>query len=362
MKSTRLLLLFASGIGFLYGCSSYLEDTPTDNEEMIEVSFTLSGEISVSVNETPMDNTRAGESTSDDLYGIQVLQDGEKYAFGLFDNVAKMKLFLHSGHSYKAICSSIKNGKTVLKYYNTTYGTGFGKIWYMYDSESGVPHSCSQNGSNLNCYVTVADAVDPASMQSERISYYGFGFPFVHSSGSMYVTTAGVGGYSGVPTTVDNQFTYSSEFGMDYLSEGMTITAADLWEKYPSLERFYGESASFQAIKGNTTVSIPLKSTSFSFQCSISGITDGKVSLTINNDTKTLIEENGITSSFVSDINTYCFNNVEDAWKYNDYMENFTISMIWTRGFGGVVQDLGSQMIQLKRGKKNTVEIALDTN
>ena len=57
----------------------------------------------------------------------------------------------------------------------------------------------------------------------------------------------------------------------------------------------------------------------------------------------------------------YSFNNIVDAWTYDDYTENLTVSMKWMRGVG-IEQDLGSQVIQVKRNALNTITIALDTD
>ena len=60
-----------------------------------------------------------------------------------------------------------------------------------------------------------------------------------------------------------------------------------------------------------------------------------------------------------SDGQVFAFNDIYNAWLYADnYTENLTVSIQWTRGIG-ITQDLGSKVIQVKRGQMNIVHITL---
>lgn len=149
---------------------------------------------------------------------------------------------------------------------------------------------------------------------------------------------------------------------MDMISQGITINSATKNRvRYPNCLRYYGIADKFTASGTNKQINLALKSVGFGLQYKITGVTDGTVSLTIKNDDKTFYANNDITSSYTSSINYWGFENIEDAYNYDDYTENLTVSMKWMRGVG-IEQDLGSQMIQVKRGAVNVVEIALDTN
>lgn len=132
---------------------------------------------------------------------------------------------------------------------------------------------------------------------------------------------------------------------------------------YPQVDRYYGKSGSYTATYGNTTpVTIDMKHVVFGLKYKITGITDGSVSITIKNDDKTFFEQTGITADFTSEQKLYCFTDILSAWQYADgYAENVTVSMTWARGVG-VTQDLGSQVVQVKRNAMNTINISLGSD
>ncbi len=92
----------------LPGCTKEHSPEVNSDGEMVLVHLNLGGEIDVE--ETPL--TRA--FTSDDLIGVQVYQGSDYYAYGLFDDVSKMKIYLHSGKTYKFVCTVVKNGKSII--------------------------------------------------------------------------------------------------------------------------------------------------------------------------------------------------------------------------------------------------------
>lgn len=345
----------------------------TDDEtgNLIEASFSFSGDVLIQ--EEPMDQTRSEESGSEDLYGIQVYQNGQKYAYGLFDNPGDMKIFLHTGKTYSFVCTLIKNGKNYV-YFQVErtpidYIVGGGNYW------QDDPHFLTRELFIDGYYTTtVYNKRYEGNPSSQRLFAFGSGytFPFVLTlANSISLPTGttisteyqeGTTYYCSDATPLENSFVYSSSTGMDMISKGITISNASKQRtRYPNCVRYYGVSDNFTASGTNKQININLKAVGFGLQYKVSGVTDGTVSLSIKNDDKTFFEKNNITSSYTSEVNYWSFENIEEAYSYNDYTENLTVSMKWMRGVG-IEQDLGSQMVQVKRGAVNVIEIALDTN
>jgi hypothetical protein len=352
----RLFIIAAAGTLFLFSCNKNdIHDNPS---QVVKAVFSLSFSDNVSIGETPIDNTRADETQSRDLIGVQILQNGEKYAYGLFDNTSDMTLYLHSGNTYKAICSVVKDGKDKLKYFGSEYHpnnlSGYEIFAYGDYGSAGMRNT---NGSGILCYITVANK---NYYEGGRKYYYsGYGFPFAYYSTSDNLYEAHPDQYSAFPMMVNNSFIYSETEGFECLSKGFNITNDNYLASYPSIKRYYGESV-FSASGNDTNVTINMKSLFFLFKCKVSGVSDGHASLTISNNDKVFIDQD-IVDSYESDISYYCFNNVEDYLKYDNYTENLTVSMRWMRGIG-IEQDLGSQVIQIKGNTLNKINIDLSTN
>jgi hypothetical protein len=348
------------------GCNLTITEKPIA-DTLIVVPIHFSGDITTT--ETPLD-TRA--PSSNDLYGIQVYQNGEKYAYGLFSNPASASIYLHTDKTYKFVCTLIKNGRNTIRYVQNADASAYAFKTFDYDPY----HSSSQ-------------PLDYEMMPiATAVFGHGYSFPFVRSleeadqfSYTLKYTNNGtlktnlvIKDYESAASSwnpnymkiygcwaqaITNGFEYSATVGLDFLSESITVTQESINDAYPGIERYYGEYDNFSPTQ-EEALTIDMKSASFLLQYIVSGITDGTVHLSIKNDQKTFVDAD-ISSSVTSDTASYSFNNIKEAWQYNDYTENLTVSMKWMRGVG-IEQDLGSQMIQVKRGAVNVVEIALDTN
>lgn len=130
---------------------------------------------------------------------------------------------------------------------------------------------------------------------------------------------------------------------------------------YPETDRFYGEIENYTPIE-NGTVDINLKRVAFGLKYQVSGLTDGTLSVTINNSSRTFFSESGISSDCTSQEKIFTFLDVYSAWQYADYYtERVTVSASWVRGIG-ITQDLGSKEVVIKRNKMNIVHIKLSTD
>ena len=351
----------------VFGCAK-MNDEINDCNGLVDVSLSLSGQISVW--ESPLEEeTKANGDDSNDLYGIQVFQNGEKYAYGLFDKSTQPHIYLHSGKEYKFVCTLIKNGKTsILNHDNGLWPSSLINRTYNYNET--LPETMSVNGRTVLVFGRGASFPFVVPIKdSERCKYYAIRYQgdnvghsyhlwSDYSTGSDYSSTIVYGYYA--QQVLSGGFIYSSDVGMDYLSQSITITPDAINATYPKIERYYGECQNYTPTT-NGNISIDMKSVSFLLQYNIYGITDGSVSLTIKNGKKVFVDISGVTNSISSPIESYSFNNIVDAWTYDDYTENLTVSMKWMRGVG-IEQDLGSQVIQVKRNALNTITIALDTD
>lgn len=301
----------------LPGCTKEHSPEVNPDGEMVLVHLNLGGEIDVE--ETPL--TRA--FTSDDLIGVQVYQGSDYYAYGLFDDVSKMKIYLHSGKTYKFVCSVVKNGKNIV-----------GKRESIWISSS-----------------TRRDYWLPYSASDDERKFY---FP-----NELYSLPFLISGDSGMD--LNNEFIYTSG-GHFYpcLEYGWLDTGND-YNKYPQADRFFGEVNGFTAV-GSGSVSIPLRRVGFGLSLSVSGITDGSVSVTISNSYRTFVNNTGITQDTQFGTTTWSFFDLKSAWQYADnYTENFTVGVIWNRGVG-VTQNLGTKTVQFKRNAVNHVKINLSSS
>lgn len=296
-----------------------------DDGALVLVKMNLTGEVTV--DETPL--TRA--FTSDDLIGVQVYQGSEYYAYGLFDDVSKMSIYLHSGKTYKFVCTVVKNGKNIL---------------YLGQRDD------RGNGCSIPSYITTESG-------SYGLSEGQYGLPFLVLNMRYMSDRHWVRSYMGM--AVNNAFNYDNERYFDSLQYGsITVNNRSTNQNYPPANRFYGEISDYTAA-GDGVLSIPLKRTSFGVALSVSGITDGDVTVTIRNSDQIFLSNSGITQDTQFGTTTWGFFNVKSAWQYADnYAENFTVSVVWNRGVG-VTQDLGARNVQFKRNTTNHVRINLTT-
>lgn len=280
-----LLLLMAG----LAGCS--MEEIPS-NEESKEynVSLKFNGEI------TTADQPLTRGTATDDLIGVQVYQDGEKYTHGLFDNVEDININLHSDHKYRFQVTIVKDGK------NKVYS------------------SCTNYSSSRYCYYDPFSAIN-----------------------------------------LDNEFIYTNYSvlpNFEDLDKGKTYTVDKQTFDYPETDRFYGELDNYTPT-ANGTVAIDLKRTAFGLKYEVSGITDGTVTVKINNTSRTFFENTAITTDYQSEEKIFTFSDVYSAWLYADnYTESITVSASWARDVG-ITQNLGSKTVQIKRNAMNIIRIKL---
>ena len=172
---------------------------------------------------------------------------------------------------------------------------------------------------------------------------YASSYPFY----SYYITTL----------LCSNTFTYDKN-SLDFLGVGKISVNGNEDVSYPEADWYYGELDNYTPME-NGVVNIELKHTVFGLRYEVSGVTDGTVTIKIENSDRTFFNKADITSDYTSDGSILAFYDIHSSWLYADnYTENLTVSVKWVRGIG-ITQDLGSKSIQIKRNIMNVVRIKL---
>lgn len=273
-----------------------------EKESIYKVSLRIVGEITT--NENPL--TKAEENNM--LFGISVFRDGSEeknsFAYGVFDNINDISVFLLSGHSYTFKCTLIKNGKLCVE------------------------------------------------KQTYRNSYYS---PF---------RLINTGTRSAVDLT--NTFTYYEEGYSDRYRLHLNVCDATEYSndhkgKYDA-DRYYCEVYNYTPSE-NGSVNLNLKHTVVGLKYSLSGLTDGSLAIKIKRSSDSnYIVDTSVNSGTESEGVILECNNVLSAYNYPDtYTETATVSLVWTRG-NNIVQNLGSVDVELKRNMMNCIRINLSSS
>ena len=286
------------------------------------VSFNLIGEISTT--EEPL--TRA-EGGSNDLYAIQIYQGNDVFAWGIFDHLSGIKVKLKQGNTYSVKIAKVNDAKTLL---GSDYSLTNDGLYCVRKPNPG-PFRVAASATNVS---SEAYYVRTNSFNYKFRGYY------------VYYTNS-------TTTTATNSG--STWYYLYNISDGSLKNV-----KYPNcIDWFYGEGSGFTPNGETMTWTVPLKRVGFKLKYEISGVTDGEVTVTIKNETRTFFQNTTTTPTYESETQFIAFFDAASAWKYSDnYMENMTVSVSWARGIG-VTQNLGSKVVSVKRNCLNNIKIAL---
>lgn len=362
MKKIVIALAIAA---LLCGCDKEFSGDNL-NDDVFTVNLTLSGEVSVT--EEPLTKS----ISSDDLVGIQVYQNDEPYAYGLFDDASKMSINLHTGKKYTFKSQLIKNGKSKLLKLSMSRGLPcYGKDGQLYSNSSG--------NDKWSSYRILPDIRHLESTVFYFIPYTtGYGEPFCFNDIDSPVST-GFSKYTTLKIGSHIYYQFPDEYKLPYrVTQVIDITNRFIYDNNDSMnitssivrtvddnslnvDRYYGETTLNKATKGENSVIIFMKHLVYGLQCNVMGVSDGTASVTIKNGDNTLLEKADISGEYHSDQMMFAFSDMHSAWQYSDdYAENVTVSMTWHRGVG-ITQDLGSVVIQVKRNCMNVINVSLST-
>lgn len=334
------------------------EDTPQSVGETVNVSFAFKGDITIE--ESPLSKAAGEETESTDLYGISVYYDEERdgkindvYGYGLFDNIADMNISLLTGYKYKFVCSLVKDGKNEVAYNN----------YRFYSSD----------------YFTTEGYCMPFcnSGQSYREDSFNYSYPSYRSyptpvknefilGGSSHLTGLGKGGTNNFKAEE-----YTSIYGdRTYSWSSLSSTGNGGYKQYPETDRYYGETTDYTPTEGGV-VSIEMKRCVFGMKLNVTGVTDGSLTIFIDDISSNSITSNSYAYFFYDDITSdysteeaiYTFEDVYQCWSdamlSNTYYKNMYMHVIWERG-NSVTQTLETQQVSFKRNVLTTVNINLN--
>ncbi|MCR5710498.1 MAG: hypothetical protein K6G79_08465 [Bacteroidales bacterium] len=333
-------LLFTIAI-LLTGCSEMPVNEEKEEKEYV-ITFHLSGEIATS--ETPLTKSLSNE----DLLFIQVYRGADAFACGVFDNLESMKLNLKQGNEkYRMIFSLVKNGKNLL-----------GNQQVMYYARDMVYYNRSVNaispGGDSDFF-----AID-GSASSEIMAINEFWYNSVRKY-TYY-------DLNGQNKTVGNRSLKFRNITTSSFRRGEINNAIDSSVPVPCDDWFYGEIADYSPNGSSDELSINLVRTGFKFKYSVSGITDGEVTISIGelisgrSSFREYMSNTITTASYSSEECFYSFNDIRSAWLYpDDYSITYRIYVTWHRGIG-ITQNLGMADVQIKRNCLNNIKINLGSN
>lgn len=275
----------------------------TENTEACEVNISFNGDIT-----TESAALSRATSSTDDLIGIQVYKrqssssSWSNFAYGLYDHTDNIKAFLPKGYLYKFVATVVKDGKNKI-----------------YHSSSG-----------------------------------GYYYPFT----GIYTSNA----FNYLNVSSSNYLNVSSSIYLKYLNSIRTsLSSSSATTVYPAVDRLYGELSDYEP-SVNGTVELNLKRVSFGLKCTVNGVEEGTLSVTVKNDSKAFIEESGLTSGYSSAEQFYTFTDLQTAYTHADsYYENLTVSVKHMHSVG-IEEDLGSVDVKVYRNKLNVINVNLSTS
>jgi hypothetical protein len=299
MKKFYTLLCLSLLIVCTISCQK--TDVKVVEHEPMTVSLNLTGDFEVDVTQDPL--TRA--ASTDDAYALNIYYDKEGdgsvndiYAYGLFDNVADMTITLLSNHKYNIFCSLIKNAKNTIY-----YGQAFNN------------------------------------------AYSGYAYPFqTNASNSTLIGNAFIIGTS----------TYFTGLGSGNTHIASTASpSTSNYVKYPKVNRFYGVTRGYTPVP-NGTIDIYLKRVVFGAKFVVSGVQEGKLSLSAGEFYSATYSKDDAGTDTI-----YTFPNVSDVYS-NDLPLVATISLNYDSNRGSLWDLSTSQSVQFKRNVMTTVNINLN--
>lgn len=306
----KKILSILAILTILSSCKDLLSDV-NNKGDLIEVKLSLTGDVTVK--EEPL--TKAFDSN--DLIAIQVYQGNNRYAYGVFDDISNLTIYLHSGNDYSFKAYMVKKKETLIDFQDKAY---------------------KPINSNGYYYVDLSGTLKFKNRPSGYAIVYNWNQSVWQS-----------------PETV-NSFIYSTNIE---IRPGKAVFYP---ESRLTIDSYYGEK-SIENINGNNnSVDINLKHIVLGLQCNVTGVSDGTANITIKRGDDIFLQKTDISGEYHSDELLFSCSSLYDAWQYADnYTENVTVSMTWLRGVG-VLQDLGSQVVQVKRNSKNVINVSLSTS
>lgn len=297
----KLLSMF-SILLLLSSCSTQDEPAlaPPVDAKTYTVSFGLAGEIT-SITDSPL--TRA---ISNDLYGIQVYstpdssyaggayQSEKPYAYGLFDDKAKMSIKLMAGYKYRFVCTMIVNAKSRLPNWGSYYNVS--------------PFNISGNNSQTEFSI------------------------FNYSTDNYFHSLQN--GYTGLSDSIGSFYGYR-----------------------PNVDRYYGETMNYVPTK-DSTVTINMNRMVFGAKFVAEGLESGKLFIQMQDAPLLTLEAPNTEVQDIFTFSNVSYPGLDDPMtgKYVDYSEDISVSINWLNA-DSVKVPIASQNIRFTRNKLTTIKV-----
>ena len=362
---------------------------------MTEVSLNLGGDF-IDIYDTPL--TRAEGQQKKKLYAVNVLYDTlntvkdpafKLYAFGLFDDISKMKIKLSDNFQYKFVCSVVREDMEELQ----TWWTDLSKSGTFYS----YPFVKIDNFINTMLTATydkpgATEAEDAKKIQAKldaqrlinrtaNINKFTYYYGLVENLDAITDGTACVKcidnwtyrpAYWTWERKVKQGFNESFKwlakeacpknlFTMKSISDPISDTLFYVKKSYPAIDRWYGELEEYTVDKGNPT--IDLKRTAFGLKIVIAPPTEGTVwvispELVFNTEVKA---SNNSYMAPVTFESIFSLSGVASIYK--DLAKNpdkiikqkITFQVMRERGDGSMIKS--SKEVEVKRNRLTTVYI-----
>ena len=327
-------------IGLTLSClfSACSKEGIDSQEEYSLISFNPSGEITAT--ETPLVK---GFVSTNDIYLVQVYQGTTSFAFGYFDNLDAMKVYLKKGSQYRVIVAMVKDAKNILgDRFKPTVDYGVINNYEYAD----VFDIFMSNPSYTDGRMIYTSAFTERFFPINTYFYtYKKEIPYYYTSGGSFKNSTYV---------QRNQKHNLPNIGLGKLN---TIS-------YPSCsDWFYGEVNDYTPTGNYETLDLDFRRAGFKLKYELAGVTDGEVTVEIKNNARTFINNTTTTATYSSDEQFIAFGDTHSAWQYaaNGYTENLSVTVTWLRGIG-VTQELGTKTVQVKRNCLNNIKILLGSD
>ena len=338
----RLFIFFTICFAaLLAGCNNIDIENSNENldDDMCMVSFNPTGEIITS--DAPL--AKGSIIMTDDVYIAQAYRienDGHKYfAFGFFDNIQNMKLYLKKDAKYRIVVSVIKNGKIL-----------FGDYFNM--SQNSLYCDMNNQVNSIRDYRSYDSSSD---LFTYRVPLNRFFYNLEESYIYYYSSETSTGlSSSSISFNWDRYYSYKLPFIETTKVNGTSYPTCDDW--------FYGEVSEYAPTGSYENLDMNFKRVGFKLKYELQGVTDGEVTVKVYNDTRTFIENTTATPSYEGEEQFIAFHDAKSAWQYaDDYAEKMYVSVVWKRSIG-ITQGLGVKEVQVKRNCLNNIRISLGSD
>ena len=354
MKNLFGILCAACGILMMPACTDEMDTGLTGSYEydelgMTEVSLNLGGDF-IDVYDTPL--TRADGQEKKKLYAVNVYYDTlgvdkpkyNPYAFGLFDDVKKMKIKLSDNYQYKFECTVVREDMEELQTWWTSYSKG--GVFYSYpfmkiDNFVSTMETASydkpgateaENQAKIDAKnKAIKEQIEPTSIMNKFQYSYVYNLSGI-TNGKAYVKCIDNWTYKerywkweskvkrGYPSSYGwlKKEAYSKKlFSMkDVIGEDPNATKDTLLycsKERPAIDRWYGELEKYVVNQGNAT--IDLRRTAFGLKLIVKTPADGTVTVTsdlFNIEVKA--SDNGYKANKVYE-SIFSFSDVKKRWE-----------------------------------------------